>query len=61
MGSAQACGIEREEVTGDWKMRRAEHVACIGKKIEAYRKGREEKGRELSINVRTIWTWISKK
>jgi hypothetical protein len=42
-------------------MRRAEHVACIGKKIEAYRKGREEKGRELSVNVRTIWKWISKK
>ena len=42
-------------------MRRAEHVACIGKKIEAYRKGREEKGRELSVNVRTIWKWMSKK
>jgi hypothetical protein len=42
-------------------MRRTEHVACIGKKLEAYGKGREEKGKELSVNVRIIWKWISKK
>jgi hypothetical protein len=34
-------------------MRRAEHVACIDK-IKVYRKEREEMGRELSVNVRTI-------